>query len=100
MSSHAKDNEPISVQQAVDFPEAVFTVTVREGSGETMHTVSLTEGYYNQLTDGQIDADKLILHSFRFLLEREPKESILPEFDLRLIARYYPEFEHAMKGSE
>jgi hypothetical protein len=31
--------------------------------------------------------------SFAFLLEREPKESIMREFDLTVIARYFPDFE-------
>ena len=29
----------------------------------------------------------------RFLLEREPKESILSRFDLPIISRYFPEYE-------
>ena len=31
--------------------------------------------------------------SFRFLLEREPKESILRSFDLTVISRYFSEYE-------
>jgi hypothetical protein len=31
--------------------------------------------------------------SFGFLLEREPKESILPTFDLTVIGRYFSDFE-------
>ncbi len=31
--------------------------------------------------------------SFGFLLEREPKESILGTFDLRVIGRYFPDYE-------
>jgi hypothetical protein len=30
---------------------------------------------------------------FQFLLEREPKESILRRFDVTVISRYFPEFE-------
>jgi hypothetical protein len=32
-----------------------------------------------------------------FLLEREPKESILTEFELPLIGRYFPEYEPELK---
>ena len=35
--------------------------------------------------------------SFEFLLEREPKESILRQFDLPLIGRYFPEYEREIK---
>jgi hypothetical protein len=30
--------------------------------------------------------------AFRFLLDREPKESILGHFDVTAISRYFPEF--------
>jgi hypothetical protein len=31
--------------------------------------------------------------SFRFLLDREPRQSILGRFDLAVISRYFPEYE-------
>ena len=34
--------------------------------------------------------------TFRFLLDREPKESILTRFDVTVIARYFPEFEREL----
>jgi hypothetical protein len=34
----------------------------------------------------------------RFLLDREPKESILAAFDMRVIRRYFPEFDDAFPG--
>ncbi len=33
---------------------------------------------------------------FGFLLDREPKESILGRFDVTVIARYFPEFEREL----
>ena len=33
--------------------------------------------------------------AMRFLLDREPKESILTAFDMRIIRRYFPEFDDA-----
>jgi hypothetical protein len=36
--------------------------------------------------------------AMRFLLDREPKESILSAFDMRIIRRYFPEFDHAFTG--
>ena len=35
--------------------------------------------------------------AFEFLLENEPKESILGRFELPLIGRYFPNFEAEMK---
>lgn len=98
MSTSDDTSDVISVDQAVGFPEAIFTVTVRQGTGETMHTVTVTQDYYEKLTGAAIEPDELVRRSFRFLLEREPKESILPDFDLQLIARYFPEYEQAVMG--
>jgi hypothetical protein len=36
---------------------------------------------------------------FRFLLDREPKEAILPRFDLAAIAHYFPEFERELPNT-
>jgi hypothetical protein len=33
-----------------------------------------------------------VRESFAFLLEREPAASILPEFSLAIISRYFPEY--------
>ena len=34
--------------------------------------------------------------AMRFLLDREPKESILAAFDIDVIRRYFPEFDEAL----
>jgi hypothetical protein len=39
-----------------------------------------------------------VRRSFEFLLEREPKESILTRLDLSVISRYFPEYEREIKG--
>ena len=36
---------------------------------------------------------------FEFLLAREPKESILPSFEIPVIGRYFPEFEREIRRS-
>ena len=43
------------------------------------------------------DAIHFVERCFSFLLEREPKESILRQFDVSVIARYFPEFEVEIK---
>jgi hypothetical protein len=40
-----------------------------------------------------VTPERLVEASFAFLLEREPRESILREFDLSVIERYFPEYE-------
>ena len=64
-----------------------------EAAVETTHRVRLEPDYYQKLCGGTITHEWLIIQSFKFLLEREPNTSILAEFDLRDINRYFPEFE-------
>ncbi len=74
-----------------------FLVTVEEGSSSTEHTVNLDDEYYRNLTGGKITREELIKKSFNFLLKRESKESILPEFNLSIIKSYFPEYEREIR---
>ena len=38
------------------------------------------------------DIDRLVHETFVFLLEREPRSSILARFDLPVVERYFPEY--------
>jgi len=73
--------------------EGEFRVTIEEGGSRTTHQVTLTHDYYQRLTGGAVSQEELVRRSFEFLLEHEPKESILGRFDLPVIARYFPEYE-------
>ena len=42
--------------------------------------------------------EQCIKAAFEFLLDREPKESILLRFDITVISRYFPEFERELPG--
>ena len=78
--------------------ENEFLVVVKEGQAETEHTVTLDQDYYYRLTQGAVPKEKLIEESFKFLLERESKESILRRFNLKIINRYFPEYEKTIRG--
>ena len=69
-----------------------FVVTVAEGRGETRHEVTLQKSDYQDLVGGRVSPRTLVEESFRFLLEREPKETILRSFDLMVIGRYFPQY--------
>ena len=77
--------------------EGEFRVHVIEGSSQSTHHVTLTQHDYRRLSGGKIEPHDLIRRSFEFLLARETRESILPEFDLPLIGRYFPEYERELK---
>lgn len=69
-----------------------FGVEVRQGSISTSHRVQVTAGMVDDLGVPAVDHEDLVRESFAFLLEREPATSILPEFGLDVIARYFPEY--------
>lgn len=70
-----------------------WTVQVEEGSSTSTHTVKIPAGFG---VPGASD-EEVVRESFRFLLEREPKESILSSFDLPMISRYFPEYQEELQ---
>jgi hypothetical protein len=92
---HAEGIPTIKVERISDDPLG-FEVIVRAGDGETRHHVSLSRDTCERLTMGTHTPEHCILAAFRFLLDREPKESILRHFDITLISRYFPEFEREL----
>ncbi len=72
--------------------ETVFDVEVREEESKTSHMVSVKDTTFANLVTGDVDRKDLVEESFRFLLEREPKESILSSFEIGVIERYFPEY--------
>jgi len=83
----------IEVQKTDHGDTYELQVIVKEGRGESRHRVTLRKADYERLSGGRVSPEALVTESFRFLLEREPKESILRSFDLTVISRYFPEYE-------
>ncbi len=73
-------------------------VTVTEGGGSSSYSVRVPRSDYERLTAGKMSPEELGRRSFEFLLAREGKESILRSFEIRTIARYFPEYEREMKA--
>jgi hypothetical protein len=72
-----------------------FDVAVLEGDATTEHDVTVSEADLERLRAGR-SPEAFVRECFAFLLEREPKESILSSFDVGVIRRYFPEFESAI----
>ncbi|MEX0630450.1 MAG: hypothetical protein WEE67_08855 [Chloroflexota bacterium] len=72
------------------------TVTVGDDSEATRHEVNVRADDVQRLGSGAT-VDELVRASFVFLLEREPRESILQSFDLPVIDRYFPEYEREIQ---
>jgi hypothetical protein len=73
-----------------------FDVTIQEHTGSTRHVVTLSRSDCHRLAGPDCPPGHCIEAAMRFLLEREPKESILPRFDISVIGRYFPEFEQSL----
>ena len=84
----------IEVQKIAD---GEFEVRVVEGKSATSHRVTLKAADHDRITGGKVDPTELIRRSFEFLLEHEPKESILSRFDLTVISRYFPSYEREIR---
>jgi hypothetical protein len=70
-----------------------FEAVVREENGESRHHVTMSRQLCERLRAGRHAPERCVEAALRFLLDREPKESILDRFDVAVIPRYFPEFE-------
>ena len=75
------------------FDASHFRVRVIESGSESSHQVTLNPKDCARLAGEGAEQEELIRKSFEFLLEREPKESILARFDLSVISRYFSDYE-------
>jgi hypothetical protein len=86
----------IHVRRAAEHASPVFEVVVHDEKSETRHHVNMSQEMCERLTAGKHTPERYLEAAFRFLLDREPKESILRRFDVTVISRYFPEFEREM----
>jgi len=73
-------------------------VSVGADAGATRHEVRVSREILERLRPGDVEPDALVRDSFAFLLDREPRESILPSFELQVIGRYFEEWESEIRG--
>lgn len=69
-----------------------------EASRDYEVTVSEDDAQRLAAARGTPDVERLVYETFDFLLDREPKESILRTFDLSVVGRYFPEYEHEIRS--
>ena len=70
-------------------------VDVDDGVTAGRHEVTVTRDHAERLAVARDEAGvvRLVEETFDFLLDREPRSSILATFDLTVVGRYFPEFE-------
>jgi hypothetical protein len=67
-------------------------VRVGEAGASTQHEVTVSPEELTRYAPSATDPQRLVDASFGYLLEREPKESILRTFTLSTIERYFPDY--------
>ena len=73
-------------------------VILGDDAAATSHAVTVSDETLQVLAPGAGDPRGLVDASFQFLLEREPRESILRTFELPVIGSYFPEWEREMQA--
>ena len=82
----------MTTMRVVPMAPGEFGVEVEEGDEVTGHKVRLPQAFLDDLLLAGVDEELIVRETFDFLLEREPATSILPEFSLADVSRYFPEF--------
>ncbi len=85
---------PVEVRCAAEGGGYRCIVDVSDATGTSHHLVHVSRTDFDRWRRGR-SAEELVRDSFGFLLAREPKESILKEFDLSAIQRYFPDYDGA-----
>ncbi|HYI22660.1 MAG TPA: hypothetical protein VEX62_08500 [Candidatus Limnocylindrales bacterium] len=67
-------------------------VRVGDGADATEHEVSVSAEEMARFAPGASEPQRLVEASFAYLLEREPKESIMGSFTLSTIESYFPRY--------
>jgi len=69
-----------------------FEVAVQDREGEVHYLVTMSHADFERLGGGNAAPEACVRAAFLFLLDREPKESILRRFRVSVIEQYFPEF--------
>ena len=75
-----------------------FDVIVRDGRGESRHRVTIEADEAERWAKFGAEPSRCVEAVMLFLIDREPKESILSAFDMCVVRRYFAEFDDAFPG--
>lgn len=73
-------------------------VTLADNDGRSEHRVTVSWADLERYAPGASDPAALVRRSFEFLLDREPRGSILRAFELPVIERYFRDFPEAIRS--
>jgi hypothetical protein len=93
------DNQGISEPSISVIPRPgsgfTFDVIIRDARGESRHRVTIAANEVQSWAKLGAAPSRCVEAVMRFLLDREPKESILNAFDTNVVRRYFPGFDDA-----
>lgn len=69
-----------------------YGVQVAEGDTTTSHRVAVPDTLLDDLGLNGVDPELVVRETIGFLLEREPATSIMSEFSLDQVPRFFPEY--------
>ena len=88
----------MQIERTATVPDGwAFSVRVVEADGQTEHRVTVARSDYERLTGLVVQPEVLVAKTFEFLLTREAKYAILRQFDLAVVAHFFPEYESELK---
>jgi hypothetical protein len=82
----------MTTMRVVSMAPGEYGVEVEEGHETTAHKVRVPAAFLDDLLLTGVDEELIVRETIDFLLEREPHTSILPDFSLDDVSRYFPEF--------
>jgi hypothetical protein len=74
-----------------------FSVRLEQGRVSTRHEVTVPRSIADDAELGAVDPQVIVRESMEFLLEREPPTSILSEFSLDVIPRYFGDYHSELR---
>lgn len=74
-----------------------FLVELGHGYDLVEYRIDVNREYWAKLTSCRIEPAQLIEMTFKFLLDKEPKEMIMKKFNLSDINQFFPQYEREIK---
>lgn len=81
----------INIQTEIELKSGWSYEVQLDDSSEYHYSVTLTRSDYDLWSQGRVPPEQVVETAFEFLLEHEPADSILTEFDCAVIRRYFPQ---------
>lgn len=98
MAEFDEDFDGIRITE-VSQREESWTFLVEVGNGDSLieYFVDVDKEYWTRLTTRRIEPAELVQATFKFLLERGPKETIRKKFNLSDVIGFFPNYEIEVK---